>query len=179
MKSLLILLACCQLAHAEAPAAIGKILATEDHTSILQNEEALPEIFDYLLENPQQEDAWKALWKFRKHTDAGLSLQYMRYAHMAVAKNGKVFWQRYLSGNEDALHLLVDAFRHDPTSFGEDVRKANQTLIAILALGDLMAIKHPQFSDERKRNRFANTCLQAHYLEWSSRYADILKKKKE
>ena len=156
------------------PAAIDFILAHPDSHEVLSREEQIQDIYSWIIKHPNDNDAWKSLHIYRSHSDAGLTLMFMRDSYKALEQSPHLFWRRYENGDEKALFRMIDAFQHDPTSFGENVIAVNKGLKKCLSyLSDQMSI----LAHDRQRYvkiYYCNTIMYSMYLEWTALYKDIL-----
>ena len=82
-----------------------------------------PKVLAAIDRNPKDEDAWKALYRYRTFTDAGGSLLYAHDCfHFFVVKNPSLLFERYSGGDAQAMTLMKGIFRsYDPTAFTAEV----------------------------------------------------------
>ena len=101
--SLLALALSCLANAKDRPEAIRYILENRDSSAVLSVHAEISDVFSWIVENPNDESAWVAIHEYRKHTDAGISLEFLRHCHFAIKASPSVFWDRYEKGDELAL----------------------------------------------------------------------------
>ncbi len=70
-----------------------------------------------IIENPERERAWKAFHRFRDFTDGGISLTYDQICAEVLREDKLLFWKRYMSGDDEALFRMKNAFEGDFGAF--------------------------------------------------------------
>jgi hypothetical protein len=86
-----------------------------------------PKVLDAIDRNPKDENAWKALYRYRTFTDAGDTLEYYRDCfHFFVIENPSLLFERSSAGDAQAETLMKGIFKtYDPIAFtGEFVASA-------------------------------------------------------
>ncbi len=155
---------------ANRPSAIRYILENKESTATLSVEAEISQIFSWLIENPNDEDAWLSIHEYSQHTDAGITLSFLRDCHLAIRKAPSLFLDRYKKGDEQALYRMVDAFRHDPTSFGESIEEANQTLDACMKCLSQQIKARCHDKNQYKKIYYTMMIAEAQYKSWLARF---------
>jgi len=76
-----------------------------------------------ILHEPENNDAWIALHKFREFTDASIIGRYKNSCYSAIKSEPLIFYRRYVLGDDLALDRTIDAIA------GEDVEQEQQSKI--------------------------------------------------
>lgn len=74
-------------------------------------------LLNVIQHDSDNERAWKALHHYSTITNAGNTLTLYRDCFNAIEEDPLLFFNRYLSGDENALFRMVDALSHDFSAF--------------------------------------------------------------
>ena len=133
-------------------------------------------LLSMLVNNPGNEDAWKALHKFASYVDAHLSEEFNNSCFDAMKQYPSIFYERYLKGDDEAVNRMVDALsgsKCDDDSENIDSKLCREKEKEFLKT---LLLQLKQNKSNNNRHYLFITQFQTELRERNSRHRDFLER---
>jgi hypothetical protein len=152
---------------------VNSILISNNATDI--DESAPSKVLAIVKQNKTNEKAWQALHHYSSLTDAGATLMFYRDCFNALKEDPLLFFDRYMTGDEQAIFRMIDALSHDFSAFEETYEQSDRVFQnSFRLIMDFMR----QHSKEREVYRRAynfQRVSQAQYNSWRLHYCEFIR----
>lgn len=172
---ILVLVYGCQ--HIEKEFAVTSTLRAEEPYEL--NERNSSNLFSKIRVDPKNDRVWQALYKYSLLADTSIASIFHRDCFEAIKENHLIFFERYMSGDENSINLMMDAFLYDYQAFSLDgYDQTNRVYQYVLDSISAEVQKYSLNVDSYSRASAFRRISEGQHILWQLRYCKKLEMKR-